>query len=227
MKLSVKPVPAARTLMRTSPVPGFGIIGSSASSKTSGPPNRDMRTCCHDMRPSWHIRLPLARSISCRRWLWMPIVAFGLRLRRRIDVAYQRQGIRQLTGDIFMNDGGDRDTYTATSGDTESDPPYVPPPAVKWFYLFTLLGRVLINWTRLVRLTRRPLCSDSDQVLQRSGMSRCANRRYHELLRRISIICGRDETSVVCRETNCVRSKRLIARQYLYLTQCRDCTGRP
>lgn len=89
MKLSVKPVPAARTLMRTSPVPGFGIVGSSASSKTSGPPNRDMRTCCHDMGTLWHIRLPLARLFSCRRFLWMSVVAFGLRLRQGImDVAY-------------------------------------------------------------------------------------------------------------------------------------------
>src|SRR5271166_2390306 len=49
MKLSVKPVPAARILMRTSPGPGSGMVGCSASSRTSGPPKRVIRMCCHDM----------------------------------------------------------------------------------------------------------------------------------------------------------------------------------
>src|SRR5664279_3033570 len=55
MKLSVKPVPAARILMRTSPGPGSGMVGCSASSRTSGPPKRVIWMCCHDMiAPSYH-----------------------------------------------------------------------------------------------------------------------------------------------------------------------------
>src|ERR1700694_653697 len=49
MKLSVKPVPAARILMRTSPGPGSGMVGCSANSRTSGPPKRVIQMCCHDM----------------------------------------------------------------------------------------------------------------------------------------------------------------------------------
>jgi len=49
MKVSVNPAPAARTLMRTSPGPGSGTRDSSASWRTSGPPNRAMRICCHDI----------------------------------------------------------------------------------------------------------------------------------------------------------------------------------
>jgi hypothetical protein len=41
---------AASTLMRTSPGPGSGIVGCSASSRTSGPPNRAIRMCCQAMR---------------------------------------------------------------------------------------------------------------------------------------------------------------------------------
>src|SRR6267378_2512291 len=54
MKLSVKPVPAARILMRTSPGPGSGMVGCSASSRTSGPPKSVIRMCCHDMIAPYH-----------------------------------------------------------------------------------------------------------------------------------------------------------------------------
>src|SRR6187401_2131231 len=49
MKLSVKPVPAARILMRTWPGPGSGMVGCSANYRTAGPPNRVIQMCCHDM----------------------------------------------------------------------------------------------------------------------------------------------------------------------------------
>src|SRR5712675_1410158 len=103
MKLSVKPVPAARTLMRTSPGPGLGIVDSSASSKTSGPPNRDMRTCCHDMfvtdvlsLSATDVESTLAHSNPAsemnrlaRASFECPAVALGPCLRRSIiDVAY-------------------------------------------------------------------------------------------------------------------------------------------
>jgi DNA invertase Pin-like site-specific DNA recombinase len=42
-------VPAASTLMRTSSGPGSGRVGCSANSRTSGPPNREIRMCCQGM----------------------------------------------------------------------------------------------------------------------------------------------------------------------------------
>src|SRR5882757_5423655 len=54
MKLSVKPVPAARILLRTTPGPGSGMVGCSASSRTSGPPKHVIRTCCLDMIAPYH-----------------------------------------------------------------------------------------------------------------------------------------------------------------------------
>src|SRR5438034_8914469 len=41
-----------------------------------------------------------------------------------------------------------------------------------------VLGRVLINRFGLVRLTRCPLCPDSDQILQRNEMARFATVRF-------------------------------------------------
>src|SRR5580700_6941415 len=59
--VSVKPVPAASTLMRTSPGPGSGMVGSSAICRTSGPPNREMRRCCQGMR----------RGLSAGKVFWL------------------------------------------------------------------------------------------------------------------------------------------------------------
>ena len=63
----------------------------------------------------------------------------------------------------------------ALAADRGRDPESGAPSAVRQFYLFTLLERVLVNSARLVRHNRRPLCPDSDQVPHRSEMSRCAN----------------------------------------------------
>ena len=40
--------------MRTSPGPGSGMVGCSASSRTSGPPKRVIQMCCHDMIAPYH-----------------------------------------------------------------------------------------------------------------------------------------------------------------------------
>jgi hypothetical protein len=88
MKLSVKPVPAARTLMHTSPEPGLGIVDSSISSKTSGASEPGYANVLPRHESTLAHPSPASAS-GCQRCLWMPVVALGLRNRRRmIDVAY-------------------------------------------------------------------------------------------------------------------------------------------
>jgi hypothetical protein len=53
--------------------------------------------------------------------------------------------------------------------------------ALRENYQDRYLGRVLINRSSLVRPIRCPLCPDSDQILQRSEMSRCANSELMHL----------------------------------------------
>ena len=61
--VSVKPVPAAITLMRTSPEPGTGTVSSSTTSNTSGPPNREIRMCRQVMGRAYAQARPASSAI--------------------------------------------------------------------------------------------------------------------------------------------------------------------
>jgi hypothetical protein len=60
----------------------------------------------------------------------------------------------------------------------------------------------------LVRLARCPLCPDSDQILQRSEMSRCANFRHRAAVHAAQPICTTRRLLVVPASPNGMRSQQ-------------------